>query len=401
MSDFLKHISSGKVGARLVVPYLITSGAIFLLVCGIIYFNFTTRSAATRDLQNKIAETAAQGVGDYLDSIVKELVLTSKNVSCDGCRPNTSTTLKNALENDPSIYELGVIDATGQETERVAKYGDTPATVRDMSQEDKFIKAFGGEQYISQPYTSPYGLPSVSMSVPIYNKDGERIGVLLAEVDLSPMWGRVVSVGFKESGYAYVVDATGRLIAYRDVAVVRKNILLTHVAGVKSSLEGSRAFSTYRSFTDQEVQGTGRQVESTGWGIVVELPTSEINRELWTLYMLMVISFVLLAISLFVPLRIIFAEILLPLRALREGVDALEKGNLNYRIAISTTNELGELADSFNAMTTRLRELYQGLEQKVASRTKELIEAQEHLEDKVRELARLKSGTTGDTNPMQ
>lgn len=394
MQELFKHISTGRVGTRLVVPYLITSGAIFVLVCGIIYFNFTTRSAATRDLQNKIAETAAQGIGDYLDSIVKELVLTSKNVSCDGCEPNIVTTLKNALENDPSIYELGVIDAAGKETEHVAKYGDAPAAARDMSQEEKFTKALSGDTYISQPYTSPYGLPSVSMSVPMYSEEGEQIGVLLAEVDLSPMWGRVVTVGFKESGYAYVVDSTGRLIAYRDVGQVRKNVVLTHIAGVRSSLEGSQVFSTYKSFTDQEVQGTGRQVESTGWGIVVELPTSEINRELWTLYMLMVISFVLLAISLFVPLRIIFAEILLPLRSLREGVDALEKGNLNYRIAISTTNELGELANSFNAMTTRLRELYQGLEQKVASRTKEMIEAQEHLEDKVRELARLRGGTS-------
>lgn len=401
MQEFLKRIATGKVGARLVIPYLITSGAIFLLVCGIIYFNFTTRSAATRDLQNKIAETAAQGVGDYLDSIIKELELTSKNVSCDGCQPNTATTLKNALENDPSIYELGIIDAAGKETQYVAKYGDAPAAARDMSQEEKFIKAFEGERYISQPYTSPYGLPSVSMSVPMYSEEGERVGVLLAEVDLSPMWGRVVSVGFKESGYVYVVGASGRLIAYRDVAQVRKNIVLADVAGVRTTLEGSQAFSTYTSFTGEEVLGTGRQVDSTGWGIVVELPTSEIARELWTLYALMVMSFVLLAISLLVPLRIIFAEILVPLRALREGVDSLEKGNLNYKIATPATNELGELANSFNAMTGRLRELYQGLEQKVASRTKELIEAQEHLEDKVRELARLKGGAADDANSMQ
>ena len=401
MREFLSNISKGKVSRRLVVPYLITSGAVLVLVCGIIYFNFTTRSAATRDLQNKIAETAAQGVGDYLDSIVKELVLTSKNVSCDGCEPHAATTLKNALENDPSIYELSIVDAAGRETRRVAKYADASVAMSDFSQEEKFTKALGGSQYISQPYTSPYGLPSVSMSVPVYGKDGEPTGVLLAEVDLSPMWGRVVSVGFKESGYAYVVDATGRLIAYRDVALVRKNLVLVDVAGVRTTLEGSQAFSTYTSFTGEKVLGTGRQVEPTGWGIVVELPTSEIARELWTLYALMVISFVLLAISLLVPLRIIFAEILVPLRALREGVDSLEKGNLNYKIATPATNELGELANSFNAMTGRLRELYQGLEQKVASRTKELIEAQEHLEDKVRELARLKGGAADDANSMQ
>lgn len=401
MRALLNHISTGKVGARLVIPYLITSGAIFLLVCGIIYFNFTTRSAATRDLQNKIAETAAQEIGNYLDSIIKELVLTSKNVSCEGCEPNTATMLKNALENDPSIYELSVIGADSKEVQRVAKYGDETITLQNFGQEKKFTEAFSGKRYISQPYTSSYGLPSVSMSVPIYDKSNERVGVLLAEVDLSPMWGRVVSVGFKESGYAYVVDATGRLIAYRDVAEVRKNIVLADIAGVRTILQRSEEFSTYTSFTGVEVLGTGRQVEPTGWGIVVELPTSEINRELWTLYALMVVSFGLLTVSLFVPLRIIFAEILLPLRTLREGVDALEKGNLNYRIATSTTNELGELANAFNAMTGRLRELYNDLEQKIVKRTEELIEAQEHLEDKVRELARLKGETQGGTNDVQ
>lgn len=56
-------------------------------------------------------------------------------------------------------------------------------------------------------------------------------------------------------------------------------------------------------------------------------------------------------------LSFIFAgTITKPLRALVQGTRAVEKGDLDYRIAVSTRDELGQLAASFNEMVGDLKE---------------------------------------------
>jgi class 3 adenylate cyclase len=58
-----------------------------------------------------------------------------------------------------------------------------------------------------------------------------------------------------------------------------------------------------------------------------------------------------------VALSIFFAgTITKPLNALVAGTRAVEKGNLDYSIPVTTKDELGELAESFNEMVTDLKE---------------------------------------------
>ncbi len=52
-------------------------------------------------------------------------------------------------------------------------------------------------------------------------------------------------------------------------------------------------------------------------------------------------------------------------------------GDLNARAKIETTDEVGELAKDFNIMTSQLQETLQGLEQRVADRTRNLVLAAE------------------------
>lgn len=49
-------------------------------------------------------------------------------------------------------------------------------------------------------------------------------------------------------------------------------------------------------------------------------------------------------------------SILLPLRALEEGVDRLGEGNLSHRIDLATQDELGQLAMTFNLMAEKLEQ---------------------------------------------
>lgn len=80
-----------------------------------------------------------------------------------------------------------------------------------------------------------------------------------------------------------------------------------------------------------------------------------------------------------------------PLGYLREGVEIIGKGNLEHRIKVKTGDEMEELAESFNQMAEDLKKYHASLEEsktvleiKVATRTKELKELAESLDEQVK-----------------
>jgi two-component system, NtrC family, sensor kinase len=65
-----------------------------------------------------------------------------------------------------------------------------------------------------------------------------------------------------------------------------------------------------------------------------------------------------------------------PLRVLHEGARRVAQGNLDYRLEITTHDEMGELADSFNQMTERFQEIKQDLDMQVRERSKQLVRSE-------------------------
>jgi len=74
-----------------------------------------------------------------------------------------------------------------------------------------------------------------------------------------------------------------------------------------------------------------------------------------------------------------------PVTALRRGTEHLAAGNLGYQIEVTSRDEIGELARSFNAMSSQLKSEHNEnvawtdtLEQRVEQKTRELKRAHEH-----------------------
>jgi signal transduction histidine kinase len=77
---------------------------------------------------------------------------------------------------------------------------------------------------------------------------------------------------------------------------------------------------------------------------------------------------------------------LVPLMQLQKGTQLIAEGKLDYRVAITSHDEIGELAANFNTMAARIEESYHSiekardeLEMKVRERTVELLKTSEEL----------------------
>jgi GAF domain-containing protein/HAMP domain-containing protein len=86
---------------------------------------------------------------------------------------------------------------------------------------------------------------------------------------------------------------------------------------------------------------------------------------------LIVLSLCAVAIAFVVGL-VFSRTIIKPLRQLQQGLQELERGNLDCRVDLATGDEFEHLADTFNTLTTRLRDLIDSLETRVEMRTAQL-----------------------------
>lgn len=76
----------------------------------------------------------------------------------------------------------------------------------------------------------------------------------------------------------------------------------------------------------------------------------------------------------------------IPIQALKKGTERLKAGKLGYQIDVQSSDEIGELASSFNAMSSELRQAREEitawartLEERVRQKSAELQRAQDHV----------------------
>src|SRR5206468_3516052 len=114
-----------------------------------------------------------------------------------------------------------------------------------------------------------------------------------------------------------------------------------------------------------------------GWIVFVEQPLEEAFAPLRASAYRTVVLVALGIVLALVASAVLARRLAKPIQALQTSAATIGAGELDHQISIRTGDELEALADEFNRMTTRLRESYATLEQKVEDRTRELTEALE------------------------
>ncbi len=75
-------------------------------------------------------------------------------------------------------------------------------------------------------------------------------------------------------------------------------------------------------------------------------------------------------------LHYFYGWIFYPIRDLEAGVGLLARGDFNHRIEVKSGDEMESLAQAFNEMTRRLRELYTDLARQVNERSRQLVRSE-------------------------
>jgi len=75
-------------------------------------------------------------------------------------------------------------------------------------------------------------------------------------------------------------------------------------------------------------------------------------------------------------LRFFYRWVFYPIRDLQQGVGRVAQGNFEHTIQIKSGDEIEDLADAFNDMTGRLRDMYRDLARQVNERSRQLVRSE-------------------------
>ena len=241
--------------------------------------------------------------------------------------------------------------------------------------------------------------PWVTLATPLSSAADGRL-LVVGVLNLKELWALTADVRLGQGGRAYIVDRRGKLIAADDASLVLKRLSLIDRPLVRTLLEQDRpngVSGTYANERGVEAMATGLRMDHVGWGVVVEHPraivTAAVGRKLWFFAGLTVAGVLVSAAA----AHVLSARLTRPLERLRLGVQRIGRGELDHRVPIETSDEIGELALQFNQMATELGASHARLEERVADATRDVARRQREAE----ELARVARTLTEDLDVGQ
>jgi class 3 adenylate cyclase len=183
-------------------------------------------------------------------------------------------------------------------------------------------------------------------------------GAVVAEVNLKLIWDVISAIKVGKSGFAFVLDRPGRLIAHPDISLVLRGAeeatakpFRTIRAAIGSAGAG---LATSRDVHGHAVAVGAAQVTGLDWTVVVEQPLSEayapIYAALWRTAALLAVGTMFAALLAYALAH----RMTEPIRVLEEGTERIGAGFFDHRISIQTGDEFQRLANSFNKMAAEL-----------------------------------------------
>jgi len=203
----------------------------------------------------------------------------------------------------------------------------------------------------------------VPLTLPV-GRDGTA-GALAGLIDFGAIWEP--AAGTHRPGYTvYALDSgAGLLAAHDETGLLGRADMSTFGVVQEFTRAGGRSALT----TEFAIADGGRPIEylasvdatAQGWGIVVQLE----KRKAYAAVDQMVNAALLWA-GLAVALALVLAYLLAstvtrPIQALASGTEAFAKGQLDHRVNVTSRNELGALAATFNSMAQQMQEYIQRL----------------------------------------
>ncbi|PJI10308.1 methyl-accepting chemotaxis protein [Clostridium sp. CT7] len=212
-----------------------------------------------------------------------------------------------------------------------------------------------GKDVFSNVYTDAATKKNIiSVSKAVY-KDGNLVGVVCMDVDLTKLSESMSSIKIGQEGYVYVTDREGTMIIHPDKSQRgKKNVTKLSIwNNIKNNKTG---FIQYKT-GNQKRYAAFLLNDNLGWKIVGSMNENELSRDTSS-----ILKMTLLLIFIIIILSVIAAILISKTfsKHINKIVDVTKlgaDGDLSGKVEINTKDEFGRLAKYFNEMIENIHSL--------------------------------------------
>lgn len=285
-----------------------------------------------------------------------------------------------------------------------------------------FQKAVSGITFVSTiapsviPLENEYGklelgMPTLYITTPVVYEH-KVIGAVCLRLDVMEISKLMGSVRLGETGETYLINGDGFMISeskflkyLKDISLVKQRTTLELqvinpqtkrlTKSADECLKGNKGHDGegYLDYRGVKVLGFWQWIPELEWGIIAEIDVNEGYRPVKRLHktvapIMFIITIIVISLAFFYGKKISD-----PILYLTEGTKSISAGDYSKRLKIVSHDEIGELSNSFNKMagileekTHMLKEYTTNLEKTVDERTKALVNINQELEKKTKDL---------------
>ncbi|MCB9450058.1 MAG: GAF domain-containing protein [Anaerolineaceae bacterium] len=320
------------------------------------------------ELQRGIAQREAREVQSYFDEIENNIGLLARDIRALE-QLDKAQLISVVLDSINSaayhnIYQdVAILDSQGREQVRVSGQDIIPSyqLVNRAGTPEYEQPAATGETYFGPPHFDPaLGRYLMTVAVPYTALRGIQLqGVLVVDVSIEALAElfRESEDGIKGQS-TFILDQQSNVIAHSDVGfeLGTATFQLPTSAGVAIGSTGDDVVLAWDShqFGDQ----TLFVVSEIPVAIALASTQSSVSFAIGATGVVLVVAVLLVGF--------IVRQIVLPIERLTKVVQTVREGDLNVRASINRADEIGHLAQDFNAMADQTQEFVTSLENRVA-----------------------------------
>lgn len=308
----------------------------------------------------KVSQRAAEQIQQYVSNALKILESTTENINhADLEKWQKERILNNHINDFNEFHELTIRDL----------HGEIVATTRlgpvetDLWNKEAIEAAIHEKPFLSPVFIRDDLTPAMIASFPIRRLNEVR-EVLIGELNLLHMWYLVDSVQIGQKGVLHVVTDDGKLIASGDGARKKEVFRKKPFEPAKKLPKILRPEGTrFENPQGVRVLSVGTRLPPPlSWAVLVEQPTSEAYALAYRIgYLLLAVMILMLLLVVLIGIVGGKKEVLDPIETLYRATEQIAQGNWDYKIRINRNDEFQKLAEAFNLMTLRLKELKEKL----------------------------------------
>ena len=258
--------------------------------------------------------------------------------------------------------------------------------IHDISGMDYFKQAAQGNTFVSGVIPSEIpllnevgemelGMPTMFVSAPLKERDGAVIGVIALRIDVDTLNDLMLSLRLGKTGETYLVNKDGYMITesrlsmhLKDTGRVKKRSALELklvnpetgelTDGVKQCVTGNSGFNAkgYKDYRGRMVLGVWRWLPEFKWGVMAEIDRDEGYGAAYNLNRIVSSVLLALAFPIMIVAYFIGKKTSTPIIKLTEVTKKMAMGDFTQRVDIRREDEIGVLANSFDAMAKSLDE---------------------------------------------